>query len=119
MSERTEPESGLESRHLESTPRQQQDWILKYLQGGRVYPLAACGGGDALPLSTGAVGRKGERCATSEGANAPTGRCASGSAGALRAQPDIGGVVTMAAAPVAGSSSSSAAAYGIPWRGEQ
>jgi hypothetical protein len=24
-------------------PRQQQDWILKGLQGGRVHPLAACG----------------------------------------------------------------------------
>ena len=29
------------SRHLE--PRQQQDWILKCLQGGRARPLAACG----------------------------------------------------------------------------
>jgi hypothetical protein len=34
----------------------EQDWILKGLQGGRVYLLAACWGGEALLLSPGAAG---------------------------------------------------------------
>jgi hypothetical protein len=33
----------LESRHLEAEPRQQQDWTLESVQGGRDHPLAACG----------------------------------------------------------------------------
>jgi hypothetical protein len=28
---------------LKADPRQQQDWFLKSLQGGRAHPLAACG----------------------------------------------------------------------------
>ena len=38
------------------SPRQQQAWVLKCLQGVRAFSLAVCGVGDALLLSAGATG---------------------------------------------------------------